>query len=136
MCFEPEAPHRLVDSLYVARLPASADRGLRRGVETQDRKEPTTRNGGKPVALRGFRCLGAEVQRGAPVGFLRGLVELAERGERLAVVEARGVLGFVQRDRPEEFRRDVGRQLQLVAAGADQWPAFTVVEGDHVEGAL
>src|SRR5262249_9306654 len=94
--------------LDVAGLPALVDRRLGRAIEPQNREIALGRHGREPVAFLAFRRLWTEVDVGRSVGARRRLVARAERRERLAVGQARGVLGFVERHRPEIGGRNVG----------------------------
>src|SRR5262245_55880680 len=78
-----------LDLLDIARLPALVDRCFGRAVEAQNREIALPRHCGEPVALLAIRGFGAEVEIGTAISVRRWLVARAERGERLAVGEAR-----------------------------------------------
>ena len=71
-----------------------------------------------------------------PSVILRRLVARAERRERLAVGETRGVLSIVERHRPEDGSRDVGRQPQTIVAATRQGRVLAIGKGHQVIGAL
>src|SRR5215470_10425202 len=126
----------LVEPFDVARLPALVDRGFRRRVEPKNREVSLAGGGGQPVTLLALGRLRTQVEVGAAVSVLDGLVTRAERRERLAVGETGGVLGLVERQRPEVGRGDVGGKSQAIAHTARQGCPRTVGEGDHVLRAL
>src|SRR5262245_17180220 len=78
--------------LDISWFPTVVDRRFGRAVEPQNREIALARHRGEPVAVLAVRGFGAEVEVGTAVGVRRRLVARAERGERLAVGEARGVL--------------------------------------------
>src|SRR5262245_15432435 len=92
--------------LDIAGFPAVVDRRFGRAVEPQNREIALARYCGEPVAVLAVRCVGAEIDIGTAIGVRYWLVARAERREGLPVGEARRVLGFVERHRPEVGGRD------------------------------
>src|SRR5687768_13255051 len=103
------ASFSLPDLLDIARLPTAVDGGLCRCVKPENGEEAAFRNGRKPVGLLALGCFRADIDVSAAVFILRGLVELAERGERLSVVQTGRILRFIKRHRPKQFGRDILR---------------------------
>src|ERR1019366_6721737 len=79
------------DLLDIARLPAFADRCLRRAVEPQNREVALAGRGREPVGFLAGRRLRSEVEIDAAVGILHRLVTRTQRRKRLAVGETRSV---------------------------------------------
>src|SRR5262245_12330501 len=106
-----------LSSLYlldIAGFPAFVDRRFGRAVEPQNREIAFAGQRLQPVALLAVRRFGAEIDIGRTVGVCRRFVARAERGEGLSIGKARGVLGFVQRHRPEVGRGNVGREGEAI----------------------
>src|SRR5215831_19663705 len=112
--------YHLIDLLDIAWLPALVDRRFSRTVEPQNREIAFAWHRSQPVALLARGRFWAEIQLSRAIGVRRRLVARAERGERLAVGEARRVLGFVERHRPEVGSRNVGQQRHVVVSTTRQ----------------
>src|SRR6266852_9913779 len=80
----------------VARLPTLVDCTFGRAVKPENDEIRLTRYGREPIALFAFRCFRTKVKVGAAIGILRRLFARAQRWERLAVRETRGVLCIVE----------------------------------------
>src|SRR5205814_2173999 len=127
---------RSLHLLDVAGLPSLVDGRFSWAVEPEDGEISFAGDGGEPVGLFAHRCFGAEVEVRAAVGILRRLVARTERRERLAVGETRGGLSVVERYRPEDSSRDVGRQPQVIVAVTREGRALAIGKGHQVIGAL
>src|SRR5262252_7612957 len=105
----------LVDPFDVSRPPALVDGSLGGRVEPENGEVSLAGHRGQPVALLTLGRFRTEVDVRAAVGVLSRLVTRAERTIRLAVGQARGVLGLVDRHRPEVGGRNAGGKLQPIA---------------------
>src|SRR5712691_620280 len=123
-------------SFDVAGLPTLVEGGFGRAIESDDGEIPLARRSGEPIAGLALGSFRTKVKVRAPVGILRRLVARTQRWEGLAVRETRGVLCIVERHRPEDGGRDVGRQIEAIVAATRQGSALAIGEADHVVGAF
>ena len=115
-------------------LPCVVEVRLIRAVEPDDRESGFARYRAEPV-LGILRLVRSEVDVDTSVCVNPGLIHRIDRGQEPPVVQARGVVGIINRDRPEQFGGDARRQTQLVGPSTleNVAPASRSVEPYGVE---
>ena len=117
-----------LDLLDVAGLPTLSEGGCLWAVESDNGEVALARNGLHPVLFLSRRRGGAEVEINGAIRVDLRVVPRTQQGKRLAIGKTGGLLGVVQRQRPEPFRRNVLGEIQSVVGRAEERIAIGVLD--------
>src|SRR5262245_22892350 len=99
-------------------LPRLVEERLERPIEAEQHEPALAGHGLDPVTLVARRGLRSELHVDRAIRIRLRLRVGADRWERLGVAQDRAAVGVVRDDRPEQLRRDAGRNMQAVASRA------------------